>query len=262
MLFLREDYIISLLPLEEKRGQTFLEGVDWETEDGWGYLEWGEKEEGVFQLSGPLGARAQVCRKGHGVKGPLYWGVSREWQWRWWWGANTRAGTGIGTTDSGGETSQARGKAPIIESMSYFPRHHTFRVKGVMLDDLDWWWGFPQFHRYNLGWLKGITTEEFYGFVVAIPRGNQMDYTRHIPKLELTMGNYIVTDDFIVVDIPNTNVVLGVLWFYYTKKYTIDQWNIETESAYLRNGRKVFLRVKHQYRLKLTPSNNMEAFLL
>lgn len=57
---------------------------------------------------------------------------------------------------------------------------------------------------------RRVPTEELDGFVVAIPVGHQMECTRYIPKLQLTMGNYTVTGDFFVVDVSNTNVVLGV----------------------------------------------------
>jgi hypothetical protein len=36
-----------------------------------------------------------------------------------------------------------------------------------------------------------------------------MSCTKWIPKLTITMGNYSMTNDFFVVDIPDTNVVLG-----------------------------------------------------
>jgi len=58
---------------------------------------------------------------------------------------------------------------------------------------------------------------------VIIPGGYKMDRTRWIPKLKITMGNYTLTDDFFVVDVPDTNVVLGVQWLYSVGKYTIDQ---------------------------------------
>lgn len=47
-----------------------------------------------------------------------------------------------------------------------------------------------------------------------------MDCTRYVPKLKLTMGNYIVVDDLFIVDVPETNVVLGFQWLYYIGSYT------------------------------------------
>jgi hypothetical protein len=57
---------------------------------------------------------------------------------------------------------------------------------------------------------REILTEEFEGFIVIIPDGYQMECTRWIPNLKITMGNYTLTDDFFVVDVSDTNVVLGV----------------------------------------------------
>lgn len=57
---------------------------------------------------------------------------------------------------------------------------------------------------------RGIPTKVFDGFVVAIRCGHQMDYTRYVPKPQLTMGNHTVTEEFFVVHVSNTNVVLGV----------------------------------------------------
>jgi hypothetical protein len=37
-----------------------------------------------------------------------------------------------------------------------------------------------------------------------------MSCTKCIPRLTITMGNYSMTDDFFVVDILDTIVVLGV----------------------------------------------------
>jgi len=57
---------------------------------------------------------------------------------------------------------------------------------------------------------REIPTEEFEGFIVNIPEGYNTECTRWISKLKITMGNYTLTDDFFVVDVSDTNVVLGV----------------------------------------------------
>lgn len=61
---------------------------------------------------------------------------------------------------------------------------------------------------------RGIHTEAFEGFSVLVPGDQTMQYTRYVPNLILTMGNYFVTDHFFVVDLPDTNVVIGVQWLY------------------------------------------------
>jgi hypothetical protein len=68
-------------------------------------------------------------------------------------------------------------------------------------------------------WSRG---EKFNGFTIVILGGHQMNCTKWIPKLTIMMGNYSMTYDFFMVDIPDTNVVLGVQWLYSIGKYTID----------------------------------------
>jgi hypothetical protein len=37
--------------------------------------------------------------------------------------------------------------------------------------------------------------------------------------LDVTLGNYTLTDDFYVVDLADTHVVLGVQWLYSLGRY-------------------------------------------
>lgn len=41
-----------------------------------------------------------------------------------------------------------------------------------------------------------------------------MQCTRYVLALTVTMGNYLMTDQLFVVDVPDTNVVMGVQWLY------------------------------------------------
>jgi hypothetical protein len=107
---------------------------------------------------------------------------------------------------------------------------------------------------------KEIPMEEFEGFTVIIPGGYQMECTRWIPKLKITMGNYTLTDDFFVVDVPDTNVVLEVQWLYSIGKYTIDQRTMEMEFMGP-DGKKVVLWAMHQYPPKIVSSHSMEAVM-
>jgi hypothetical protein len=72
-----------------------------------------------------------------------------------------------------------------------------------------------------------------------------MSCTKWTPKLTITMGNYSMTDDFFVVDIPDTNVVLGIQWLYSIGRYTTDQRTMVMEFT-SPNGKKVVLRAMHQ----------------
>ena len=57
---------------------------------------------------------------------------------------------------------------------------------------------------------RGLSIEEFKGFIVVVAGGGHMECTRWIPKLNITLGNYSLANDFFVVDVPDTNVVMGV----------------------------------------------------
>eukprot|EP00253_Pinus_taeda_P021049 PITA_21049 len=59
---------------------------------------------------------------------------------------------------------------------------------------------------------KGIQTESFDGFSVLVPGDQTMTCARYVPELSVTMGTYTLTNHFFVVDIPDTNMILGVQW--------------------------------------------------
>ena len=45
---------------------------------------------------------------------------------------------------------------------------------------------------------RGLPTEEFEGLTVVVAGGGHMECTRWIPKLNITLGNYSLTDDFFI----------------------------------------------------------------
>ena len=59
-----------------------------------------------------------------------------------------------------------------------------------------------------------IPSEPFDGFIVVILGHNTMQCNTWIPKLQVTIGNYNSDDSSYVVDVADTNVVLGVKWLY------------------------------------------------
>ena len=61
---------------------------------------------------------------------------------------------------------------------------------------------------------RKLQDENFYGSIVIIPCKNSMDYTKCIPKLQVTIGNNTVTGNFYVVNVDDKNVILGVQWLY------------------------------------------------
>jgi hypothetical protein len=59
--------------------------------------------------------------------------------------------------------------------------------------------------------------------------------------LEIKLGNYIVRDTFYVVDLSDTDVVLGVQWMITLGKITINYQTLEMGFRD-RDGKKVVLR--------------------
>jgi hypothetical protein len=57
---------------------------------------------------------------------------------------------------------------------------------------------------------RGLHTKEFEGFHVAVEYGYMMTCLDMIPDLEVKLGNYTLTYTFYVVDLSDTDVVLGV----------------------------------------------------
>ena len=65
-------------------------------------------------------------------------------------------------------------------------------------------------------------TEKFEGFIVAVAGNSSMECNYWIPKLNVTLGNYHMTNSFYVVNVADTNVVFGIQWLYSIGKYTTD----------------------------------------
>ena len=57
---------------------------------------------------------------------------------------------------------------------------------------------------------RGIPTDNFEGFFVLVPRDRTMQCMQYVPSLSVTMGSYTLVNHFFVVDIPDTNIILGV----------------------------------------------------
>ena len=61
---------------------------------------------------------------------------------------------------------------------------------------------------------RKLQDEIFYGSIAIIPCKNSIDYTKCIPKLQVTIGNHTINENFYVVNVADTNVVFGVQWLY------------------------------------------------
>ena len=98
------------------------------------------------------------------------------------------------------------------------PRYHTIQCKGVVLGQrdlvlVDGGAKHNFIDAYMVEKIK-IPSEPFDGFKVVIPSHNTMQCNTWVPKLKVTIGNYYFIDSFYMVDVSDTNVVMGVKWIY------------------------------------------------
>jgi hypothetical protein len=57
---------------------------------------------------------------------------------------------------------------------------------------------------------RSFPIEDFEGFSVLFADEYSMTCTLKVPQLDVTLGKYIVINEFYVVELTDTNVILGV----------------------------------------------------
>jgi hypothetical protein len=109
----------------------------------------------------------------------------------------------------------AREKATLA-SIREVPKFNTFRMRGVLQGQrvsvlID---GGASHNFIDAALLKRrhIPTVEFEGFNVEVAGGSTMPYNRYIPGMKLTLGRHELVHDVYVMDLPDTNIILGVQW--------------------------------------------------
>jgi hypothetical protein len=88
---------------------------------------------------------------------------------------------------------------------------------------------------------RALQTKEFEGFDIAVADGHTVECVDRVPNLEMKLGNYTVRDTFYVVDLSDTDVVLGFQWMITLGKITTNYQNLEMGFRY-QDGKKVVLR--------------------
>ena len=68
---------------------------------------------------------------------------------------------------------------------------------------------------------RGIQTESFDGFSVLVLGDQTMTCARYVSVLSVMIDTYILTNHFFVIDIPDTNMILGVQWLITLGKVTM-----------------------------------------
>jgi hypothetical protein len=109
-------------------------------------------------------------------------------------------------------------KGGTITTLSRVPRYNTLKLKGLVqgqhMTTLVDGGATHNFIDTSLVARRGLRTEEFEGFHVAVADGYTMTCLDMIPNLEVKLDNYTLTDTFYVVELSDTDVVLGVQWLY------------------------------------------------
>jgi hypothetical protein len=109
-------------------------------------------------------------------------------------------------------------KGGTIATLSGVPKYKTLRLKGLIpgqhMKTLVDGGATDNFIDASLVARRGLHTEEFEGFHVAVADGYMMTYLDMIPNLEFKLGNYTLTNTLYVVELSYNDALLGVQWLY------------------------------------------------
>jgi hypothetical protein len=105
---------------------------------------------------------------------------------------------------------------------------------------------------------RHIPTVEFEGFKVEGAGGCTMPCDMYIPSMKLTLGRHELIQDVYVMDMPDTNIILGVQWLSTLGPITTNYKTMEM-SFTEEGGRKVVLRGMTSNSTKVVTTKRMEA---
>eukprot|EP00253_Pinus_taeda_P018255 PITA_18255 len=142
-----------------------------------------------------------------------------------------RATGGASFAPTGGALAALRG----------VPKYLTLRIRGIVRGQrVSVLVGSGATHNFidaQMVERRGIQTEIFDGFLVLVLGDQTMTCARYVPEILVTMSTYTFTDHFFMVDIPDTNMILGVQWLITLGKVTTDWKTLEMEWDDEKTGR-------------------------
>jgi hypothetical protein len=160
------------------------------------------------------------------------------------------------------ELDCAYGDKATLASISGVPKFNNFRMRGVLQGQrvsvlID---GGASQNFIDVALLKRrhIPTVEFEGFKVEVAGGSTMPCNRYIPGMKLTLGRHELVQDVYVMDLPDTNIILGVQWPSTLGPITTNYKTMEM-SFVEEGGQKVVLRGMSGNSLKVVTTKRMEA---
>jgi hypothetical protein len=105
---------------------------------------------------------------------------------------------------------------------------------------------------------RHIPTVEFEGFKVEVAGGSTMPCNKYIPGMKLTLGRHDLVQDVYVMDLPDTNIILGVQWLSTLGPITTNYKTMEM-SFMKESGRKVVLKGMTGNSARVVTAKRMEA---
>jgi hypothetical protein len=152
-----------------------------------------------------------------------------------------------------------------LESISGVPKYNTFRMRGVLqgknvLVLIDGG-ASHNFIDSTLLHRRHIPIVDFEGFKVEVAGGSTMPCNKYIPGMNLTLGRHDLAQDFYVMDLLHTNIILGVQWHStlipITTNYNTMEMSFTEES-----GKKVVLRGMSGNTPRVVTTKRMEAIFI
>jgi hypothetical protein len=136
-------------------------------------------------------------------------------------------------------------KGGVIETLSGVPKDDNLHIRGI----IEGKWAIAlidggathNFINASLLSRQELQREEFEEFDVAVADRHTVECLYRVPNLNMKLGNDTVRDTFYVVDLSNTDVVLGVQWMISLGKITTNYQTLEMGFRD-HDGKKVVLR--------------------
>jgi hypothetical protein len=111
------------------------------------------------------------------------------------------------------EADMATDEKATLASISGVPKYNTFKMRGVLqgqkVSVLIDGGASHNFIDSALLQRRHIPMVEFEGFKVEVARESTMPCNKYIPGMKLTLGRHDLAQDFYVMDLPDTNIILG-----------------------------------------------------
>jgi hypothetical protein len=119
-----------------------------------------------------------------------------------------------------------------IAALLVVPIFHIFRFEGECRDIVTILIHGGATHNFIDSTLvtgRGIPTIDLERFDVVVVGGSSMPCMRKVLKFVVVLGNYTMMDDFYVVGLPDTNIILGIQYLVSLGKHFVDYQAMELE---------------------------------